>query len=224
MSATTPTSPRSAGMSPVLLPIDLGERQVPYQEAWDLQRRLHQQVVAKETPPTIVLLEHAHVYTAGSRTQAADRPPAGEPVIEVDRGGRITWHGPGQVVAYPIVPLSEPLDVVAFVRRLEDALMATCADYGVQTVRIDGRSGVWLRDDREERKIAAIGVRVSRGVTLHGVALNVNCDLNRFGAIIPCGITDAGVTSLAAEGKTDANVVDVGIRLGTHLVDSLSWD
>jgi lipoyl(octanoyl) transferase len=222
-------------VQPILLPLDLGHRLVPYQEGWELQERLHAQVVSGEAVPTILLLEHTHVYTAGTRTQPADLPPPHEPLVEVNRGGRITWHGPGQIVAYPIVPLPNPVDVVAFVRSLEAALIATCADFGLTAVRVEGRSGVWVRDPdsddgqlpRPDRKVAAIGVRVARGVAMHGVALNVDCDLAAFGAIVPCGIADAGVTSLAAEGLDlpgPQPVVEVGTRLGTHLRNQLSWD
>ena len=189
-----------------------------------MQERLHSQVVDGTTIPTILLLEHEHVYTAGTRTEPADLPPAHEPLVQVNRGGRITWHGPGQVVAYPIVPLASPVDVVAFVRQLEAALIATCADFGVEGTRVPGRSGVWVEGNR---KIAAIGVRVARGVAMHGVALNVDCDLANFTRIVPCGISDADVTSLAAEGAAlppDEAVVDVGVRLGAHLRDHLSWD
>lgn len=210
----------------MLLPVDLGERLVPYQEGWELQRRVHAQVVAGEAPPTILLLEHSHVYTAGSRTQPADMPPPGEPVVTVDRGGRITWHGPGQLVAYPIVPLHSPVDVVAYVRSLESALIATCADVGLSAGRVEGRSGVWVMGgDGPDRKIAAIGVRVARGVTMHGVALNVDCDLTVYDAIVPCGIADATVTSLAAEGiAVTGGAAGVSAPLGDHLVDSLRWD
>lgn len=230
---------RLAVVQPVILPLDLGHRKIPYQEGWELQQRVHSQVVNGDTIPTILLLEHAHVYTAGTRTQPADLPPPDEPLVEVNRGGRITWHGPGQVVAYPIVPLATPVDVVAFVRSLEAALIATCADYGINTTRIDGRSGVWvlagesetapplLAAPRQDRKIAAIGVRVARGVAMHGVALNVDCDLTNYTRIVPCGISDAGVTSLAAEGASlpqENPVADVGLRLGAHLRKHLSWD
>jgi lipoyl(octanoyl) transferase len=177
---------------------DLGIRQIPYLEAWERQRDLHAEVVAGTAPPTILLLEHEHVYTAGTRTEASDLPPDDEPLVEVDRGGRITWHGPGQLVAYPIVPLRQPLDVVGFVRNLEGALITTCATFGVHGERIPGRSGVWV--PVPPRKVAAIGVRVSRGVAMHGVALNVVNDLHSFDQIVPCGIADAGVTSLAAAG------------------------
>ncbi len=210
-------------MLPVLLPVDLGERLIPYEEGWDLQRRLHTQVVAGESPPTILLLEHADVYTAGSRTEAADLPGPDAHLVAVDRGGRITWHGPGQLIAYPVVPLQSPVDVVDFVRRLEDAIMRTCADVGLATVRVPGRSGVWV-DDLPERKVAAIGVRVARGVTMHGVALNVDCDLTAFDAIVPCGIPDAGVTSLAEEGiDVPAGVTGMAEVLGSHLRSTLAW-
>jgi lipoyl(octanoyl) transferase len=171
---------------------------VPYQEAWDWQRSLHAQRVADQIPDTVLLLEHPSVYTAGRRTEAWERPVDGTPVIDVDRGGRITWHGPGQLVGYPIVRLTEPVDVVSHVRRLEAALMSTCAEFDVATIRVDGRSGVWV-DGRPPRKIAAIGVRVAQGVTMHGFALNCDADLTAFTRIVPCGISDAGVTSLSQE-------------------------
>lgn len=170
---------------------------VPYQAAWQVQRDLHEQRVAGEVPDVLLLLEHDSVYTAGRRTLDHERPPAGVPVVDVDRGGKITWHGPGQLVGYPIVRLSDPVDVVAHVRRLEAALMAACGDIGVPSRRVVGRSGVWTTDGA--RKLAAIGVRVSRGVTLHGFALNCDPDLRAFDSIVPCGISDAGVSSLTAE-------------------------
>ncbi|MCD2196530.1 lipoyl(octanoyl) transferase LipB [Actinomycetospora endophytica] len=174
---------------------------VEYTQAWEQQRDHADARVADTGPDVLMLLEHPSVYTAGKRTQPEDRPADGTPVVDVDRGGRITWHGPGQLVGYPILKLAEPFDVVAHVRRLEEALIAVCAGYGLETGRVDGRSGVWLAagDGRPERKIAAIGVRVARGVTLHGFALNADPDLAAFGAIVPCGIADAGVTSLTAE-------------------------
>ena len=170
----------------------------PFQETWELQREIHAAVVAGDMPDTVLLLEHPSVYTAGRRTQPEDRPLDGTPVIDVDRGGRITWHGPGQLVGYPIVHLPEPMDVVGYVRRLEELLIATCARFGVTGQRVAGRSGVWVAGT-PERKIAAIGVRVARGVTMHGFALNVDCDLRAYDRIVPCGIADAGVTSIAAE-------------------------
>lgn len=186
-------------------PIDLGGRLVDYRWAWDLQRRLHSEVVAGTSPDTVLLLEHADVYTAGRRTAAWDRPVDGTPVIDVDRGGRITWHGPGQLVAYPIIALARPVDVVAYVRALEGAIIDVCADVGVTGVRIAGRSGVWIAADAHgrDRKVAAIGVRVAKDVTMHGIAINACPDLAAFGRIVPCGITDADVTSLSLEtGRT----------------------
>jgi lipoyl(octanoyl) transferase len=190
---------------------------VPYEEAWARQREVHAARVAGEGPDTLLLLEHPSVYTAGRRTEPHERPFDGTPVVDVDRGGKITWHGPGQLVGYPIVALPDPVDVVAHVRRLEDALMQVCGSLGVETQRVEDRSGVWLPADapgpdsrfRPERKIAAIGVRVARGVTMHGFALNCDPDLGAFGAIVPCGIADAGVTSLSAELGRDVPVAEV---------------
>jgi lipoyl(octanoyl) transferase len=187
---------------------------VPYEEAWARQRELHAARIAGEGPDTLLLLEHPSVYTAGKRTEPHERPQDGTPVVDVDRGGKITWHGPGQLVGYPIVALPDPVDVVAYVRRLEGALIEVCAGFGVDAGRVEGRSGVWLPADepgpdsrwRPERKIAAIGIRVARGVTMHGFALNCDPDLGAFGAIVPCGIADAGVTSLSAELGRDVTV------------------
>ncbi len=183
---------------------------VEYVAAWDQQRAWHEEVVAGGED-VVWLLEHESVYTAGRRTQPLDRPFDGTPVVDVDRGGRITWHGPGQLVGYPIVRLPEPMDVVGHVRRLEELLMAACGDLGVPTVRIAGRSGVWVpSDDRgPDRKVAAIGVRVSRGVSMHGFALNADPDLAAFDRIVPCGIRDASVTSLSAELRRDVTVAEV---------------
>ena len=174
---------------------------VPYDVAWAEQRRLHAARVADESPDTVLLLEHPPVYTAGKRTAEQERPTDGTPVIDVDRGGKITWHGPGQLVGYPIVRLPDPVDVVAHVRRVEEALILACADLGVEATRVDGRSGVWVpgTDGGQDRKIAAIGIRVSSGVTMHGFALNCDCDLRWFDRIVPCGLTDATVTSLTQE-------------------------
>ena len=180
---------------------------VPYLDGWELQRQVHAGVVAGTRPDTLILLEHEAVYTAGKRTEDHERPQDGTPVVDVDRGGRITWHGPGQLTGYPIVKLPDPVDVVAYVRRLEDALMAVASAYDVPTVRVEGRSGVWTADGR--RKVAAIGIRVARGVTMHGFALNCDCDLTSFGGIVPCGITDAGVTTLSAEAGHRITVDDV---------------
>ena len=187
---------------------------VPYEEAWERQRELHAARVAGEGPDTLLLLDHPSVYTAGKRTEPHERPQDGTPVVDVDRGGKITWHGPGQLVGYPIVALPDPVDVVAYVRGLEGALIEVCAGFGVEAGRVEGRSGVWLPDDepgpgsrwRPERKIAAIGIRVARGVTMHGFALNCDPDLGAFGAIVPCGIADAGVTSLSAELGRDVTI------------------
>ncbi len=183
---------------------------VDYQVAWERQRVLHAARAAGQAPDTVLLLEHESVYTAGRRTEPWERPLDGTPVIDVDRGGKITWHGPGQLTGYPIVGLPDPVDVVAHVRRLEDMLIAVCAGYGVAAGRVDGRSGAWVAADRHgpDRKIGAIGVRVARGVTMHGFALNCDCDLAAFGRIVPCGISDAGVTSLSAELGRDVTVAD----------------
>jgi lipoyl(octanoyl) transferase len=182
-----------------------------YRAAWDEQRRLHDQVAAGTAPDTVLLLEHPSVYTAGKRTQPWDRPTDGTEVIDVDRGGMITWHGPGQLVGYPIVRLPDPVDVVAYVRRVEALLIDVCAGVGLATTRIDGRSGVWVPADGRgpDRKVGAIGIRVSRGVTLHGFALNCDCDLSAYDRIVPCGIRDAGVTSLSAELGRDVPVAEI---------------
>jgi lipoyl(octanoyl) transferase len=183
---------------------------VPYEQAWARQREIHAERVAGEAPDTLLLLEHPSVYTAGKRTEPHERPFDGTPVIDVDRGGKITWHGPGQLVGYPIVALPDPIDVVAYVRRLEEALIEVCAGFGLPTGRVEGRSGVWVAADRTrpERKVAAIGVRVARGVTMHGFALNCDPDMTAFANMIPCGIPDAGVTSLSAELGRDITVAD----------------
>ncbi|MCZ8378386.1 lipoyl(octanoyl) transferase LipB [Mycobacterium sp. CPCC 205372] len=185
---------------------------VDYLDAWQLQRDAAEARIAGG-PDTLLLLEHPPVYTAGRRTEPHERPMDGTPVIDTDRGGKITWHGPGQLVGYPIVGLAEPLDVVNFVRRLEEALIAVCADLGLATTRVPGRSGVWLPADdagmRPARKIGAIGIRVARATTLHGFALNCDCDLTAYRSIVPCGIADAGVTSLTAELGRHVGVDDV---------------
>ncbi|MGI5132702.1 lipoyl(octanoyl) transferase LipB [Pseudonocardia sp. CA-107938] len=185
---------------------------VDYEVAWEVQRENAAARRDGTGPDVLMLLEHEHVYTAGKRTQPEDRPTDGSPVVDVDRGGRITWHGPGQIVAYPIVGLAEPLDVVDFVRRLEEAMIAVVHGYGLtEAGRIEGRSGVWLPADatRYERKIGAIGVRVQGGVTLHGLALNCDPDMSAWDRIVPCGISDAGVTSLTEELGRDVPVSDV---------------
>jgi lipoyl(octanoyl) transferase len=205
-----------------------GTEAVPYQRGWDEQRRVHAARVAGEVPDTCLLLEHHPVYTAGKRTAPWDRPvgdTAGAPVIDVDRGGKITWHGPGQLTGYPILALPDPVDVVAHVRRVEEAMIRVCADFGLAAIRIEGRSGVWLpaEPDRglQARKIAAIGIRVARGVTMHGFALNADCDLGWFDRIVPCGIRDAAVTSLTAELGRQVPVVDTLPLVQHHLADVL---
>jgi lipoyl(octanoyl) transferase len=194
---------------------------VEYADAWQEQRRLQAAVAAGELPDTVLLLEHPSVYTAGKRTNSWDRPTDGTPVIDVDRGGRITWHGPGQLVGYPIVRLPDPIDVVAHVRRVERLIMDVCAELGVPTIRIDGAAytGVWVAGDdrRPDRKIASIGVRVARGVTMHGFALNCDCDLSQFDRIVPCGLVDATVTSLSAEVGRRVPVAEVLPIVERHL-------
>ncbi|MGB3186679.1 MAG: lipoyl(octanoyl) transferase LipB [Ornithinimicrobium sp.] len=192
---------------------------VDYTAGWQLQRRVHASVAASLQEDTVLLLEHTAVYTAGKRTQDHERPRDGTPVIDVDRGGKITWHGPGQLVGYPIVRLPSPVDVVAHVRRLEEVMMGVCADFGLEATRIDGRSGVWVigAGGEPDRKVGAIGIRVSQDVTMHGFALNCDCDLGWAEAIIPCGIPDAGVTSLTREIGSAVSVHDVLPRVEHHL-------
>jgi lipoyl(octanoyl) transferase len=172
---------------------------VEYEAALGMQRQFHQEIVTGTRPNSLILLEHPSVFTAGKRTQDFERPSDGTPVIDVDRGGRITWHGPGQLVGYPIVKLLKPTELVGFVRTLEAALIEVCTTFGITAQRVDGRSGVWICDEKGERKVAAIGIRVASGVTMHGFALNVSPDLTAFGQIVPCGIDDAAVTSMARE-------------------------
>jgi lipoyl(octanoyl) transferase len=205
----------------------LGEGAVDYLAAWDLQRDVHAGVVAGTRPDTVLLLEHPPVFTAGKRTEPFERPadPGGAPVIDVDRGGKITFHGPGQLVGYPIVRLPDHVKVVDYVRRVEEALIRVCADLGVATARVPGRSGVWLRaDDRgPERKVAAIGIRVSHGVTMHGFALNCDVDLGWYDRFVPCGIADAGVTSLSRELGRDVPTAEVEPSVRRHLDAFLAW-
>jgi len=201
---------------------------VDYRTAWQMQRDLAD-ARASGAGDTLLLLQHPPVFTAGRRTEPHERPVGDTPgapspeVIDTDRGGKITWHGPGQLVGYPIIGLSEPLDVVNFVRRVEEALITVCGDLGLETMRIDGRSGVWVPagGGRPARKVAAIGVRVSRATTLHGFALNCDCDLDAFGAIVPCGISDAGVTSLTAELHHTVTVDDVRVAVAAAVCDAL---
>ncbi|MFF1352937.1 lipoyl(octanoyl) transferase LipB [Streptomyces sp. NPDC058297] len=245
--------------------LGFGADSVDYQEAWDEQRRVHAARFADEVPDTCLLLEHPPVYTAGRRTAPEERPLDGTPVVDVDRGGKITWHGPGQLVGYPIQKLPRPVDVVAHLRRLEDAMIAVCAEFGVETSRVEGRAGVWVLGDakdaadersklgglaldfdprvndsefdprlngpeyapsnagqrREDRKICAMGIRVAKGVTMHGFALNVNPDTSNFDKIIPCGIRDAGVTSLSYELGREVTIDEVLPVVERHLRDVL---
>lgn len=205
----------------------LGDEAVDYLAAWELQREVHAAVVAGDAPDTVLVLEHPPVFTAGKRTDAHERPldPGGAPVIDVDRGGKITFHGPGQLVGYPIVALPDHVLVVDYVRRVEEALILACAELGVTTARIPGRSGVWLRADERgpERKVAALGIRVSRGVTMHGFALNCDVDLGWYDRFVPCGIADAGVTSLTAELGRDVTTTEALPVVERHLRRLLDW-
>ena len=197
---------------------------VPYEQAWEEQRRRHAARVDGSATDCVLLLEHPPVYTAGKRTSPFERPTDGTPVIDVDRGGKITWHGPGQLVGYPIVGLPDPIDVVSHVRRVEEALILACADLGVETTRVGGRTGVWVRGgepEQPDRKVAAIGVRVSHGVTMHGFALNCDCDLTWFDRIVPCGLTDATVTSLTEESGRTVSVTEAKTYVGKRLTEVL---
>jgi lipoyl(octanoyl) transferase len=196
----------------------LGSELIDYQAGWEQQRGIHAGVVSRTLADTVLLLEHASVYTAGRRTENFERPTDGTPVVDVDRGGKITWHGPGQLVGYPILHLPSPMDVVSHVRRLEDVIIGICADFHLATSRIKGRSGVWVRNDVQDRKIAAIGIRVAQGVTMHGFALNCNNDLSWFDRIVPCGISDAGVTTMAAELNKEITVSDVRASTIANLI------
>ncbi|MDU0348951.1 lipoyl(octanoyl) transferase LipB [Actinomyces sp. MRS3W] len=208
--------------------LDLGTRLVPFLEGWEKQRAVHTAVAEGHRPATVLLVEHAPVYTVGRRTRSWERPqglyvgPDRVPVVDVDRGGKTTWHGPGQLTVYPIIRLATPIDVIKYVRALEAAVMEVCALYGVDTMRIEGRSGVWVPPApgavgaaRRDRKLCALGVRVARGTTMHGLALNVDPDLSAFGLdrIIPCGISDAGVTSLTEQTGVHYEAVDVATAM-----------
>jgi lipoyl(octanoyl) transferase len=192
-----------------------------YQTAFALQRKIHSEVASGDRTNTLLLLEHPSVYTAGKRTQSFELPNDGTPVINVDRGGRITWHGPAQLVGYPIVKLLKPTELVGFVRTIEGALIKVCGDFGISAVRIDGRSGVWISDAKGDRKIAAIGIRVASGVTMHGFALNVAPDLSAFSQIVPCGIDDAAVTSMANELEREISIAEVSPVVAKHLLTAL---
>ena len=213
-STTASAATASAGTALRVVHLGFAPDLVPYETGWATQRAIHAEVAAGRALDTVLLLEHEPVYTAGKRTNSWDRPQPGittTPVIDVDRGGKITWHGPGQLVGYPIVRLADPIDVVAFVRRVEQLLIDVCDELGLGTGRVEGRSGVWIpADDRgPDRKVAAIGLRVSRGVAMHGFAINADCDLSAYDAIVPCGIADAGVTTLSKELGRPIGVRDV---------------
>ncbi|KAF4408070.1 MULTISPECIES: lipoyl(octanoyl) transferase LipB [Streptomyces] len=275
-SASAPaSSPAAPGAREGLRFVHLGfgENAVEYLAGWEEQRRVHAARFADEIPDTCLLLEHQPVYTAGRRTEDSERPLDGTPVVDVDRGGKITWHGPGQLVGYPILKLPRPVDVVAHVRRLEDALIRTCAEFGLETTRVEGRSGVWVLGDPvaerpslgglsldfaagtggagltgsgaeddgefdarlagpeyapsnagqrgEDRKLAAIGIRVAKGVTMHGFSLNCDPDNTAFDRIVPCGIRDAGIASLSAELGRPVPVTEVVPVVEKHLREVL---
>ncbi len=195
---------------------------VEYEDALAIQRNIHAEVAAGKRPNTLILLEHPSIYTAGKRTLDEERPGNGAKVLDVDRGGKITWHGPGQLVGYPIVKLLNPHELVGFVREIESGLIKVCAQFGLTGVRVDGRSGVWIVDDRGERKIAAIGIRVASGTSMHGFALNVNPDLSAFDAIVPCGISDAAVTSMARELNRTITLEEVTPVVEKYLYEALT--
>lgn len=194
---------------------------IDYLSAWQMQKEIQEKVINTIEPNTLLILQHPSVYTAGRRTEITDRPLDNTPVIDVDRGGKITWHGLGQIVGYPIIKLKNSTDVVGFVRELETALIEICDEFGIKAQRYCERSGVWLRDAKGDRKIAAIGLRVSKGVTMHGFALNVNPDLSAYSKIIPCGIADAQVTSLAAELGRNITIDEVMPVLKKHTLPML---
>jgi lipoyl(octanoyl) transferase len=194
---------------------------VDYHSALATQREIHSAVAEGSLSNTLILLEHPSVYTAGRRTLDSEKPIDGTPVVDVDRGGKITWHGPGQLVGYPIVRLANPHELVGFVRTIEAALIKVCKEFGITTQCISKRSGVWVVDERGERKIAAIGIRVAKGVTMHGFAINVNPDLSAFDQIVPCGIADADVTSIAKELGRDVSVSEVAPLVQRHMIDAL---
>ncbi len=196
-------------------------KHLAYGDALEIQEQTHEQVSSGQIPNTLLFVEHPSVFTAGKRTLANERPQDGTAVIDVNRGGKITWHGPGQIVGYPIVRLAKPTELVGFVREIESALIETCDEFGLQVQRIKGRSGVWIKDDVNPRKIAAIGIRVAKGTTMHGFALNVNPELSAFSQIIPCGIADAEVTSMAKELKREISASEVMPVLERNLLSTL---
>ena len=193
-----------------------------YEASWQMQREIHSEVAEGSKANTLILIEHPSVYTAGRRTDILERPQDGTPVIDVDRGGRITWHGPGQIVGYPIVRLEKRNEVVGFVRTLEEGLIETLAEFGIHGISIAGKTGVWIKDESSERKISAIGVRVAKGVTMHGFALNVCPDLSKFDSIIPCGMPEAETTSMAKELNRTISIAEVTPVLEKHLVKALA--
>ena len=199
---------------------------VDYEVAWAQQREIHAKRVADEVPDTVIFLEHDVVYTAGKRTEDHERPTNGAKVVDVDRGGKITYHGPGQLVAYPIVELPDHIGVVDYVRRLEEIMIRTLADIGIDSGRVEGRSGVWLAGDaaRPERKIGAIGIRVSHNVTMHGLSLNADPDMSHYDTIVACGIADAGVTSIRQELGQTPSPAEMSEIMKQHLVELLSWE
>ncbi|GAA4098859.1 lipoyl(octanoyl) transferase LipB [Actinomadura miaoliensis] len=216
--ASTPAATREL----VVVHAGFGDAAVPYEAGWDLQRRTHALRADDRIPDTVLLLEHQPVYTAGKRTEPLDRPfgDPGAPVIDVDRGGKITWHGPGQLTGYPIVRLPDPVDVVGYVRLLEKMMMAVCAELGLETVTVEGRSGLWVPGS-PDRKIGSIGIRVARGVTMHGFMLNCDCDMSWFDRIVPCGIRDVGSTSLTSELGRTVTVAEITPLVERHLADVL---
>lgn len=193
-----------------------------YEKSWQMQREIHEEVAQGSKSNTLILIEHPSVYTAGRRTDVLERPKDGTPVIDVDRGGRITWHGPGQIVGYPIVRLEKRNEVVGFVRNLEEGLIATLAEFGITGISIAGKTGVWIKDEKGERKISAIGVRVAKGVTMHGFALNVCPDLSKFNSIIPCGMPEAETTSMEKELNRTISIAEVTPVLERHMVSALA--
>jgi len=195
---------------------------VEYEDALAIQRNIHGEVASGDRPNTLILLEHPSIYTAGKRTLIEERPGNGAKVLDVDRGGKITWHGPGQLVGYPIVRLANPHELVGFVREIESGLIKVCNDFGIDGVRVTGRSGVWIVDEKGERKVAAIGIRVASGTSMHGFALNVNPDLSAFDAIVPCGISDAAVTSLERELNRTITIEEVAPIVEKYLYEALT--